>query len=119
MRLIDADALWEALNDLGGCDALDEYSKGWDKAIDAAINCVEKASTVPQWISVEDRLPDDEKPVLAYYHFVPPLMKYMGCLTYFVHDTDPHWQHESTGLTVTHWMPLPAPLERREESCEK
>lgn len=70
------------------------------------------------WVSVRDRLPDNEKPVLAYYGFYREKddlgARFIGTLTYFSHDPDPHWQHESTGLCVTHWMPLPeAPKEGR------
>ena len=69
--------------------------------------------TVQEWISVKDRLPDNEKPVLAHYGFYREKddlgARFIGTLTYFSHDPDPHWQHESTGLFVTHWMPLPEP----------
>ena len=70
--------------------------------------------TVQEWISVKDRLPSDEKPVLAYYGFMHKenggtALRYTGTLSYFCFDHQPHWQHESTGLIVTHWMPLPQP----------
>ena len=71
------------------------------------------------WINVEDRLPEDEKPVLAYYGFYREEddlgARFIGTLTYFSHDPDPHWQHESTGLFVTHWMPLPEPPDELEK----
>lgn len=35
-------AVNDILNELGGCDASDDFSEGWDKAIDAAIEAVEK-----------------------------------------------------------------------------
>ena len=67
-----------------------------------------------KWISVEDRLPNNEKPVLVYYGFMRNKnastgLRYTGTLSYFCFDHKPHWQHESTGLVVTHWMPLPEP----------
>lgn len=68
-----------------------------------------------EWISVNERLPKDEKPVLAYYGFYRDYDKedlgarFIGTLTYFAYDPVPHWQHESTGIFVTHWMPLPEP----------
>ena len=47
MRLIDADALWNALNDAGGTGAeRGGWADGWCKAIDAAIRMLEKAPTV-------------------------------------------------------------------------
>ena len=39
---IEREAIIEKLNEIGGCDASDDFSKGWDKAIDAAIEAVEK-----------------------------------------------------------------------------
>ena len=69
-----------------------------------------------KWISVGDGLPTDEKPVLVYYGFMrnenaSTRLRYTGTLSYFCFDHQPHWQHESTGLVVTHWMPLPEPPE--------
>ena len=72
-----------------------------------------------KWISVEDRLPVDEKPVLAYYGFDNKGdgdlgMRFMGTLSYFVFDPHPHWQHAAIRLVVTHWMPLPEPPKAQE-----
>lgn len=69
-----------------------------------------------EWISVEERLPENEKPVLAYYGFDNDGdgdlgMMFIGTLSYFCFDHDPHWQHAGCNLVVTHWMPLPEPPE--------
>lgn len=68
-----------------------------------------------EWISVKDRLPEDDREVLAYYGFDNGDgycgIRFPGVLTYLAFDTQPHWQHESSGLRVTHWMPLPEPPE--------
>lgn len=65
------------------------------------------------WISVKDKLPEDERNVLVYYGFDHGDgelgMRFIGVLTYFAFDPQPHFQHASTGLKVTHWMPLPEP----------
>lgn len=37
MRLVDADSVYSALHEMGGCHATDEWAKGYDEAIDAAI----------------------------------------------------------------------------------
>lgn len=63
----------------------------------------------PKWVSVKDRLPEDDGPVIAVYHFKGNTVRYISTLSYFCFDPQPHWQHESTGLVVTHWMPLPEP----------
>lgn len=70
--------------------------------------------TVQKWIPVTERLPADEMPVLAYYGFNNDgasnlAMMFMGTISYFCFEPNPHWQHASTGLVVTHWMPLPEP----------
>lgn len=39
-------AIIEELNRIGGCDSSDEWSKGWDAAIEAAIKIAETAPTV-------------------------------------------------------------------------
>ncbi len=38
-------------------------------------------------------------------------MMFMQVLNYYAIDPKPHFQHESMGETVTHWMPLPEPPE--------
>lgn len=61
-----------------------------------------------EWIKASSP-PTDESPVLCRYTFHKDdgVMYFKQVLTYFAYDPNPHWQHESTGLIVTHWMPLP------------
>ena len=67
------------------------------------------------WISVKDRLPEDERTVLVYYNFGDKCkISFYETLAYYAFDPEPHWQHEGTGLKVTHWMPLPEPPEEGE-----
>ena len=49
-KYIERRAIIEKLNEIGGCDATDEWSEGWDKAIDTAVKAAEKlpaADVVP------------------------------------------------------------------------
>ena len=62
-----------------------------------------------EWISVKDALPEHDEKVIAYYGFGTCNLRFVGVLDYYAHDPEPHWQHESTGLSVTHWMPIPDP----------
>lgn len=41
MNSIGLDKLYTYLHGLGGCDAKDEWSRGWDEAIDTIINQVD------------------------------------------------------------------------------
>ena len=66
------------------------------------------------WISVEERLPEDEGKVLAYYGFDRNgngnlSGMFIGTLVYYCFDNRPSWQHADLSLVVTHWMPLPEP----------
>lgn len=65
------------------------------------------------WVSVEDRLPEKDEKCLCRYGFekngIKHKMMFTGCLDYYACDLQPHWQHGSTELFVTHWMPLPDP----------
>lgn len=119
MRLIDADKLLQELRkmEVFSLDGKDLFGGAARIAVFGRIGEQPTITSQNQWISVKDRLPEDEKPVLAYYGFYHDDSnedlgaRYIGTLTYFTYDPEPHWQHESTGLFVTHWMPLPKPPE--------
>ena len=51
--LISKDKVLDILKNLGGCDAQDEYSKGWDDAIDAAYNDVGNLPSVAAFTEEE------------------------------------------------------------------
>lgn len=66
--------------------------------------------TVQEWISVNDRLPRNYTPVLAY---IPSLAQTMQQTVHECHiGADGEW-HSSTAPAyregVTHWMPMPQP----------
>lgn len=71
-----------------------------------------------EWISVKDRLPEDEQRVIAYCQKVK---KYFVGFAERSHYSDKvHWWHEgakgglySATSKVTHWMPLPEPPKER------
>lgn len=56
MENIERKAVIEKLNEIGGCNASDNFSKGWDKAIDAAIEAV---TQIPL---ADDKTPDKNTP---------------------------------------------------------
>ena len=111
MRLIDADKLnlWTALRPYCSSDVCCEVT-----------DIINNAPTVNpyEWISVEDRLPTNQKEVLCYYGFDRGGgdlgVMFIGTLCYFCLDENPHWQHSDHNLVVTHWMPLPEPPAEKE-----
>lgn len=73
--------------------------------------------TVQEWISVEDRLPDNKEYdwVLAQvvedngFMHIPKVMEYRQSKNDWFEETY-GWISEHNGaFTVTHWMPLPEP----------
>ena len=132
MILIDADALRNALNDAGGTGAeRGGWADGWCKAIDAAIRMLEKAPTVepePQWIPVEERLPEcgehyESNDVLVSVDYRPDDPEEtkdtfvsidhvcFNCFEQgeFTIERDNPYDTEPSPYYVTHWLPLPEP----------
>ena len=73
-----------------------------------------RSTLTPQneWISVEERLPTDERPVLVFVGYADTMTGFITTLSYFCFDANPHWQWD--GLVrdeqrTLFWMPLPAP----------
>ena len=105
------DTLYDEAADI--IEELDREYESIAASLTEAMELVRKLKS-PRWIPVTERLPKDEKDVLAYYGFkhdgVLSDQRFIGTLCYFRFDPNPHWQHEGQGkLTVTHWMPLPEP----------
>ena len=71
MRLIDADELADRLIKMWvyALQDNDLFCQGETNALVGAIRAVNEAPTVGEWISVKDKLPEDQSPVLVY---VPP-----------------------------------------------
>ena len=85
----------------------------------------ESATLTPpnEWVSVEERLPTDERPVLVFVGYADTMIGFITTSSYFCFDENPHWQWD--GLVrdeqrTLFWMPLPAPPDRRppEGDCE-
>lgn len=71
------------------------------------INEFDAANNRPQWISVEDRLPEFHKQILFYAGDIDGLMKgafYRNSHKFQNNNGDFFYKKE-----VTHWMPLPTP----------
>ena len=92
----------------------------WQAAqiIDMLVEELEKSTlTQPnEWVSVEERLPTDERPVLVFVGYADTMTGFITTSSYFCFDENPHWQWD--GLVrdeqrTLFWMPLPAPPDSR------
>lgn len=120
MRTIDADALGQNLQKM--FDANQYENPEFADAVDTIARFVEDAPTVPQWISVEERLPEIEehytsKTVLAYldnggYTFTEAEQTPFGDIGF---SCERIAMYNGDEFTVTHWMPLPPPPKRSKE----
>ena len=82
---------------------------------DIAEKLISNGVTVQEWISVDDRLPDNKEHdwVLAQvvedngYMHIPKVMEYRQSKNDWFEETY-GWLSEHNGaFTVTHWMPIP------------
>lgn len=104
-----ADALGNAETHVAALQKEIEGLRAQSKKLQAIATELQSKS---QWVSVTERMPEDEKPVLAYYGYhvdggIDVGMMFVGKLTYFCSEPNPYWT--SRNLFVTHWMPLPEP----------
>lgn len=68
--------------------------------------------TVPEWISVDDRLPEPFTPVLVYRKSFDTLPSYISIDKMVLWNDDTQvWTDEikTWKAITTHWMPLPEP----------
>lgn len=111
MRLIDADALLHELIEMVRYSA-GEYKYGIEAAKLVVIDAptVAKDINAPNnggWISVKDRLPEDETIVIAYVqHKIGWKRMFAWHGVYGWHSSDPDFDDKDSDY-VTHWMPLP------------
>lgn len=93
-------------------EALRAYAKATDNETLAKdiYNWVGNGVTVQEWIPVTERLPEKDDRFICTYKFNSNSeMQFVSVLYYYASDQYPHWQHESAGVIVTHWMPMPEP----------
>lgn len=124
MRLIDADRLREFFETESG----DQSYKFIDlsTAFKFALRTIDKAPTIdpdvlrPQWISVAERMPEENVSVLATVSGIPStnvtlyktvvIAEYFGNEGWYVEEW-PDWEDASPD----YWMPLPEPYEPEED----
>ena len=92
------------------------------KAVKAVLECVPTLTPPNEWVSVEERLPTDEHPVLVFVGYADTMTGFITTSSYFCFDANPHWQWD--GLVrdeqrTLFWMPLPAPPDCRPPEGEE
>ena len=95
--------LVELLTEFYGCDPM-YYNVD---ALAIADHLISNGVTVQEWISVDDRLPEDDSDVLAYSSIGEERRIYPACYSNGVWF-DCVFNAPATD-TTTHWMPLPKP----------
>ena len=123
-RAIDAEKYMELLKE----QYLHNKSMGNSQATRAWQGAMQLLYDMPtltppnEWVSVEERLPTDERPVLVFVGYADTMTGFITTSSYFCFDVNPHWQWD--GLVrdeqrTLFWMPLPAPPDRRPPEGEE
>ena len=75
-----------------------------------------------EWVSVEERLPTDERPVLVFIGYADTMTGFITTSSYFCFDVNPHWQWDGfleDEQRTLFWMPLPEPPDSRPPEGEE
>lgn len=86
----------------------------WNSGYNAGlVNLQAKVNTycVPQWISIKDRLPDEDTWVLAYIKYPSPVFEFERGIRKTSNIKKVFYDGESFYCDfgeITHWMPLPS-----------
>lgn len=105
------------------CAMHEDKQRCQENLLDKAAEAIERLTAenaalreqIPQWISVEDRLPEawkDEDGVLVNYMIYTPEF---GADIGNYHAMAKRWLCMAIPCTVTHWMPLPGAPEEGEK----
>lgn len=111
MRLIDADALIDALMAYTWRDEDERLIDDADEKREFIKNWMPDLPTVGGWISVKDRMPKEEGRYIVYAD------KGVKSAFYETYEGESRWTDEGErywDIHVTHWMPLPEPPKEKE-----
>ena len=109
MRAIDADRLLKMMSHWKPYMDMDKVRK--------AVQNMPTLTPPNEWVSVNERLPTDERPALVFVGYADTMTGFITTSSYFCFDENPHWQWD--GLVrdeqrTLFWMPLPAPPTKEE-----
>lgn len=123
IRPIDGDELL-GITRLLDTDAV-RQSKTASWLLDQVLHDIQAMPTLtPQneWVSVEERLPTDERPVLVFIGYADTMTGFITTSSYFCFDVNPHWQWDGfleDEQRTLFWMPLPEPPDSRPPEGEE
>ena len=124
VRPIDASRFGEILEQWKKDCLQDNDTQGADIISDVILQLDDMPTLTPpnEWVSVNERLPTDERPVLVFVGYADTMTGFITTSSYFCFDENPHWQWD--GLVrdeqrTLFWMLLPAPPDRRPPEGEE
>lgn len=112
IRILDPETTGEAISEIEYYGGFTGRKAAVHAVSDACILAVAALREQEQrrWIPVAERLPEKQGKFICTYKFNSNSeMQFVGVLEYYASCQYPHWQHESAGVIVTHWMPMPEP----------
>lgn len=107
----------QMLADLGGCDVSEQREKGWDEAIDAALDELRKIKAADEWIPCSERLPEDKINPLTRGYYTYPVTVTIGDdlvdIRYYKFGEGHWWNNWSINMDeyVIAWQPELEPWE--------
>ena len=87
-----------------------EELEGLDRLDEVLVNAgIEQLEAEPRWISVKDRLPENDVSVLVWVR-----NRYDDCsISIDYVDDGEWWEHDGSRHEALYWMPLPPPPEEK------
>ena len=116
MRLGDLDALKKSMCELCNQDYSDEPCEPSDCVFIRVINEMPSLTPPNEWVSVEEKLPDFDTPVLVYVKDIFDNKGIINITKYTItYNLTNNWLgYENSSFKITHWMPLPEPPGKEE-----
>ena len=114
-RPVDAEALEKKISEWLGQPGNGDYYSGYDAALCAVQDLIADTPTLTppnEWVSVEEKLPKEKQRVIVRCEHVGTSVGWILWGNWMA-DIGPD------AGKVTHWMPLPAPPDRRPPEGER
>ena len=124
-RPVDAEALEKKISEWLGQPGNGDYYSGYDNALCAVQDLIADTPTLTppnEWVSVEERLPEESDGMVLFTNGRAVTSGYRNHM-FRMSDEEgvyaPAIRKGGGYMRVTHWMPLPAPPDRRPTEGEE